>query len=329
MLLRVDAVIDAAESLCQREFLLLTLSLPAPPCLCALHVCSACVLCSCCVACTAALSALKLACLTARQVTVTAVTLAAAAASPIAPVPSLLSLQIPPPLLRYFSHCHPPCYPSVPSSTSLHSAPLPPLFSCPMGSVCSAPLAAPEPPSSILVVAGNAQVTVRFTPPEEETVAVSDFVVTSVPEGHIAHGASSPIIVHGLTNGQAYTFVVQSRNEAGLSEPSVTSRDATPTAGKVAPDAPRDLVASPQRTGSVHIQFFPGSCGSAPVDSFAVEAFLHPAAAGGPAHRSIECGGRQAIGRGVVIDGLLSGHSFVFRMRAVSADGTSGWSASA
>jgi uncharacterized protein (TIGR02145 family) len=52
----------------------------------------------------------------------------------------------------------------------------------------------------------------------------------SNPGGFIEIGATSPIIVTGLTNGTSYTFTVVARNDVGPSEPSAPSAAVTPAA---------------------------------------------------------------------------------------------------
>jgi predicted outer membrane repeat protein len=77
--------------------------------------------------------------------------------------------------------------------------------------------------------AGDAQATVTFSAPASNGgSAITGYTVTASPGGATATGASSPIIVAGLTNGTAYTFTVTATNSAGTSAPSAASNSVTP-----------------------------------------------------------------------------------------------------
>lgn len=65
----------------------------------------------------------------------------------------------------------------------------------------------PSQPTSVTASAGNAQATVSFTPGYAGK-GNAVYTATSSPGGFTASGASSPLIVTGLSNGTAYTFTV-------------------------------------------------------------------------------------------------------------------------
>ncbi len=68
----------------------------------------------------------------------------------------------------------------------------------------------PGAPTIGTATAGNAQASVTFTAPASTGgPAITSYTVTSSPGGITASGASSPIVVTGLTNGTAYTFTVK------------------------------------------------------------------------------------------------------------------------
>ncbi|MBV5342835.1 fibronectin type III domain-containing protein, partial [bacterium] len=58
--------------------------------------------------------------------------------------------------------------------------------------------------------------------------AISGYTVTSNPGGLTATGASSPLVVTGLTNGTAYTFTVTATNTQGTGAASTASNSITP-----------------------------------------------------------------------------------------------------
>ena len=65
---------------------------------------------------------------------------------------------------------------------------------------------------------GDGQVSVSFTPPASNGgSAITGYTVTAQPGSITVPGTSSPIVVAGLANGQAYTFTVTATNAFGTS----------------------------------------------------------------------------------------------------------------
>lgn len=92
--------------------------------------------------------------------------------------------------------------------------------------------AVPGAPTIGTAVAGDTQASVAFTAPfNTGGITLTGYTVTVSPP-HVApvNGASSPIVVNGLTNGQAYTFTVTANNVAGTSPASGASNSITPAA---------------------------------------------------------------------------------------------------
>jgi hypothetical protein len=90
---------------------------------------------------------------------------------------------------------------------------------------------APGAPTVGVATAGNTQASVVFTAPAVTGgAAITGYTVTSSPGGLTGTGASSPIVVAGLTNGTAYTFTVTATNSAGTGSASAASNPVTPGA---------------------------------------------------------------------------------------------------
>lgn len=92
----------------------------------------------------------------------------------------------------------------------------------------------PGAPTSPVATAGDTQASVAFVAPVNTGgTAITGYTVTVSP-AHVAPvaGASSPIVVTGLTNGMAYTFRVTADNSAGTGPASVASNSITPAAAQ-------------------------------------------------------------------------------------------------
>ena len=99
------------------------------------------------------------------------------------------------------------------------------------GGTASAGATVPGAPTSPVGTLGSTQVSVAFTAPASNGGrAITGYTVTSSPGGFTATGASSPLIVTGLTNGTAYTFTVVATNTEGNSSASTASASVTPNA---------------------------------------------------------------------------------------------------
>lgn len=89
----------------------------------------------------------------------------------------------------------------------------------------------PGAPTIGTATGGAAQASVTFTAPASDGgSAITGYRVTSSPGGITATGASSPIVVTGLTNGTAYTFTVAAQNAIGYGAESAASNSVTPAA---------------------------------------------------------------------------------------------------
>ena len=100
--------------------------------------------------------------------------------------------------------------------------------------VASMPAGLPEAPAAVTSIAGDGEVTVYFTPPEDDGGSpITGYVVTTSPGGIMVAGTDSPITVTDLTNNVSYTFTVKAVNEIGESGESEPSNAVIPTASPV------------------------------------------------------------------------------------------------
>ncbi len=92
----------------------------------------------------------------------------------------------------------------------------------------------PGAPTSVVATSGNTQAAVAFAAPVNTGgSAITGYTVTVNPADVApVNGAGSPIVVTGLTNGQAYTFTVTADNVAGTGPASTASNSITPAASQ-------------------------------------------------------------------------------------------------
>ena len=90
----------------------------------------------------------------------------------------------------------------------------------------------PGAPTGVTATPGDTQVSVAFTAPTNTGGATITGYTVTVSPADVApvNGAGSPIVVTGLTNGQAYTFTVTATNSAGTGPASSASNSVTPKA---------------------------------------------------------------------------------------------------
>lgn len=88
----------------------------------------------------------------------------------------------------------------------------------------------PGAPTAAIATAGDTQASVAFVAPvfTGGTSITGYTVAVTPPDVAPVNGASSPIVVTGLTNGQAYTFKVTADNSAGTGPASSDSNSITP-----------------------------------------------------------------------------------------------------
>ena len=110
-----------------------------------------------------------------------------------------------------------------------------------------APVAAPSRPGAPTIgtaTAGNAQVSVTFTSPDNiGSATIIDYLMpcytaAGALAGVPVTGPASPLTMTGLANGTAYHCRVSARNSVGVGQVSADSNSVTPAAPAVAPSRP-------------------------------------------------------------------------------------------
>ncbi len=169
----------------------------------------------------------------------------------------------------------------------------------------------PDAPTGVSAVSGNQQATVSFTAPANNGgSAITGYTVTSNPGSIIQSGASSSIVVSGLTNGTAYTFTVVATNAIGNSVPSSASAPVTPAASATVPDAPTSVSAvSGDQQATVSFTA-PANNGGSAITGYTVTS--NPG--------SITQSGASSS---IVVSGLTNGTAYTFTVVATNAIGNS------
>lgn len=134
----------------------------------------------------------------------------------------------------------------------------------------------PGAPTGVNATAGNAQATITFNAPASVGGGpIMSYWVTASPGGIIGSGDSSPIIMTGLTNGTAYTFVVSATNSFGTGPNSSPSNSVTPAAAPLTL-SPSAGALTAGTVGTAYTATVTGSGGTSPY-SYAVSAGALPA----------------------------------------------------
>lgn len=180
-------------------------------------------------------------------------------------------------------------------------------------SVTPSALTVPGAPTSVVATHGNAQASVAFTPPASDGgSAITSYTVTVSPGSHTASGASSPIVVTGLTNGTAYTATVHATNDQGDSAESSPSSSFTPA---TVPGAPTIGVATAGDTTATANWTAPGSNGGSAVTGYVVKTY---AAADDSLLDTDTVGNVLTFGQ----TGLTNGVDIYFKVAAINVEGT-------
>jgi len=168
----------------------------------------------------------------------------------------------------------------------------------------------PDAPTSLSAVSGNQSITISFTPGSDGDSAITKYQYST------NNGSSytdcdppvtiSPITISSLTNGQLYSIKIRAVNNLGNGTQSNTI---TATPHNV-PDAPTNLVASYNGSGSVSIAFTPGSDGGLTISNY---------------QYSLDCGVTFVPLNPVdeispiIISGLTNGQTYCIELKAVNS----------
>ena len=181
-------------------------------------------------------------------------------------------------------------------------------------------LSPPSAPTAVSASPGNAQASVTFTAPSSAS-PVTSYQVTATDKtkasrgGQTASGATAPIVVSGLTNGDSYTFRVTATSIGGTGAASVASAALTPS---TVPSAPTS-VSSLTGYHSVALSWAaPASTGGTPVTGYKVFMGTTP---GGEAGAPVATVGPSATT--VTIPGLTAWTKYDFTVTATNANGPS------
>lgn len=172
----------------------------------------------------------------------------------------------------------------------------------------------PGAPTSVVGTAGNNQVSVAFTAPAVLGTGTISYTATSSPGSFTATGASSPLVVTGLSNGTAYTFTVTASNAFGSST-SAASASVTPAAVPSTPNAPTATRGNTQVSLSWTAPANNGSAITDYVVQHSTDSVNWTTFADGTSASTT-----------ATVTGLINGTAYVFRIAATNAVGTSAYS---
>ncbi len=180
------------------------------------------------------------------------------------------------------------------------------------------PATVPEAPTNVSVTSGNQQVSISFTAPSSNGGAsITNYTVTPYING-VAQvttiGATSPIIVSGLTNGTAYTFTVYASSSVGNGTASAASLTVTPATVPSVPTNVSVLGGNQQATVSFSR---PSNNGGASVINYTVTPYIN----------GIAQATTSATSNPILISGLTNGIAYTFTVYATNSVGNGAESA--
>jgi hypothetical protein len=194
-------------------------------------------------------------------------------------------------------------------------------------SVSGIPLAVASAPTSVSGAAGNGQASVTWTAPSSNGgSAITDYVIQFSSNGGTSWttfadgtGVPNPLsaTVTGLTNGTSYVFRVAAVNSAGTGTYSTASSVVVPFTVSTAPTS---VSGSPGNAQIPVTWTAPSSNGGSAIQDYIVQFSSN----GGTSWTTFSDGTSASLS--AIVTGLTNGTSYVFRVAAVNAAGTSAYS---
>jgi uncharacterized repeat protein (TIGR01451 family) len=190
----------------------------------------------------------------------------------------------------------------------------------------------PGTPQHVVAVAGNAQITLSWSPAQAAQPVTSytvrnSFISSGSPLADItvnpAPGSSFPptsILIPGLTNGVSYAFEVAANNDNGSSPFSDQGNTVTPP-GVVAPSAPTSVTAQAGDTEALVSWIVSASNGGSPITSYTVSIIANGVPTGVTVTVPPPKFGLNTDS--TLIGGLTNGTSYTFTVHATNIAGDS------
>ena len=176
----------------------------------------------------------------------------------------------------------------------------------------------PQPPTSIVATNvgtsrayNNGSASVAFTAAAADGGStITSYTITSSPGSFTASGATSPIVVTGLQSATSYTFTGIATNSIGVSTTSSASSSITAT---TVPQEPTPGTATASNTTTASLPFTAGATGGSSITNYKYSTDGTTYTALSPAQTTSP----------LSISGLTPGTAYVFRIKAVNANGDS------
>jgi len=188
------------------------------------------------------------------------------------------------------------------------------------------PRGAPGAATAVAGTPGNGQVSLTWTAPASNGgAAITDYVVQYSSNNGVSWttfndgvSAAASATVKALSNGTSYVFRVAAKNALGTGNYSIVSPPVSP---RTVPGVPTAVVSSPDN-GQVSLQWVaPAATGGAAITDYVVQYSSNA----GATWTTFADG--MSTAASVVVTGLSNGTGYVFRVAAVNAAGTGGFSA--
>ena len=184
----------------------------------------------------------------------------------------------------------------------------------PSESVSFVPVGLPLPPTDLSAAVGDGSAVINFNNTDPNNgAAITNYHVSVDGSAFTPLSPADtrgPILVTGLTNGQAHTIALKTQTSVGLSAAS-SNLTFTPISGASPPDAPTNVVLTPDDK-KITVSFTPGSDNGAAITNYEYQIDAVGWKALSPASTS----------NSFTITGLENGQTYTVSVRAVNAKGS-------